>query len=111
MISLDLEVAEMRRDAQTVRTYPLSLSLHGMSRKRVTVSVSVMDGDREVDRFVASSAQALRDALKPIFRHIDAPRHRVVFHGTEDRWLPGGIMRSSHHAALPNLSAAIAYLS
>ncbi len=101
----------MRRDARAVSAYPLDLSFDALFRNQCSVTVTVREGKRELDRFQASGQDVLRDALRPIFRHLDPSRQVVTFSGTEERWLPGGLVRSRREFALPNLSSAIAFLA
>lgn len=101
----------MRREARTISTYPLGLSLDGIYRNRYSVNVKVFEGGREVDAFRASIPDILRDSLRPIYKHLDPARQMVTFAGVEERWLPGGLMRTRREVALGNLNAALAFLA
>jgi hypothetical protein len=101
----------MRNDARTIVRDARVLSLDWMFRRYQSVTVTVLDGRREVDSFRASSPWLLRAALQPIYRHLRPKDQTIRFSGAEERWLPGGFLRTRTEEELPSLTAALAFLS
>ena len=101
----------MRNSARALPRRTQVPSLDWMFRTHRSITVSVLDRGREVDGFRASSPWILRFALRPIYRRLE-PRDQVVrFSGAEERWLPGGLLRSRDEVELPDLTAALAFLA
>lgn len=91
-------------------TCRLGLPVDRLFRHSYSVDVRVMEAGREVDGLRASSPESLRESLRPVYRHLDAGRQSVLFSGVEERWLPGGLMRSRREVKLHSLNAALAFL-
>lgn len=101
----------MRRDARALPVRGRALSIDRLFRNRHSVAVRVAEGQRELDSLQASSLEDLRASLRPIYRHMDPREQTVSFTGIEERWLPGGLLRTRREVPLPCLDDALAFLA
>ncbi len=101
----------MRNSARAIPRNAQVLSLDRFFRTYQSVEVTVLDGTREVDSLRASSPWLLRASLQPVYRHLQSKRHAIRFTGVEERWLPGGLLRTRDEVRLTDLGAALAFLS
>jgi hypothetical protein len=79
--------------------------------RRRRVIVRVLDGPREVDRFQSSSGTILREAVRPVYRHVARNRLTVQFTGVEEETLPLGIRRTRREIPLANFGDALMFLA
>jgi hypothetical protein len=82
-----------------------------VGRGRRKVIVRVLDGPREVDSFQSSSGETLRNAVRPVYRHLARGRMTVQFTGVEEEALPLGIRRMHREVPLSNFGAALIFLA
>ena len=101
----------MRNGARALPTHEQALSLDWILRRYRSVTVTVLDDEREVDSFRASSPWLLRAALQPIYRHLEPKGQMVRFSGVDERWLPGGFRRRRTEVGLTGITAALAFLA
>jgi hypothetical protein len=107
--ALRLEAHPMTQEAMD--TVSINIGSRGPGeRGRRRVIVRVLDGPREVDSFQSSSGKTLRDAVRPVYRHLTRGRMRVQFTGVEEQTLPLGIRRTRREVPLSNFGDALMFL-